>query len=552
MGTPRADRAALRPAFFVVLTGAVLLEVAYILLFSPFVTDDGALHIGSAAALVDSIGGFELGDRFLEWNPVPAPSVLANLLLALLLPLVGVDWAERLVVVFYVCALPAATLYAIRSMRPGWGWLACFAVPMTFSYTLLTGFFNFSYSIVAFLLTAGFLLRSPLRMSLGRSVTLGLLLLLTFFSHLVGYAVAGLLVVLVLGMRALLHRDVRAINLRMGLVALVPSGALAVAYVVSSSSADATSWGSPLRTLLGALALEWGIVTFDGVEAIFSLAAAVALGALVLAAALARRPWSERDPDVLAVGLFTLAVTLIAAFAPDTVGSGGAFITQRLVLFPVFGALLWLASQELPKPAVVGAASVALAAAAGLALVRYDELRRLEGIAQELKPLTACVADGSTMVQGNLARVDLGPSRSDPLTSETGKIAADTDGLDLGNADYLVAQWVQRYAHDTSPEIHLFVPGFFVHSVPPPFKLAAYERATGAPVDYVILSGRPGMSRETAESSDWRRFNRTLEDRYRLVVRSSAAWWELWVSRARSGRPTPDDCREPGSTNDGE
>lgn len=50
-------------------------QVAYLFIYSPFLTNDGAAHIGSAAALVDSLRGFELGDRFIEWNPWPAPSV---------------------------------------------------------------------------------------------------------------------------------------------------------------------------------------------------------------------------------------------------------------------------------------------------------------------------------------------------------------------------------------------------------------------------------------------------------------------------------------------
>ncbi len=187
----------------------MFLEVVYVLLFSPFVTDDAALHIGSAAALGDSIiGGFDVADGFLEWNPWPAPSVVANVLLALLVPIVGVDWAERLVVIVYT--LPAATLYAVCGLHPGWGWLACFALPLTFSFTFIAGFFNFSYSVVAFLVVAGFVLRSPFRMTTGRTAALSALLLFTFFCHLVGYGVAVIFAVTVFAMRGLFHVELRA------------------------------------------------------------------------------------------------------------------------------------------------------------------------------------------------------------------------------------------------------------------------------------------------------------------------------------------------------
>ena len=171
-----------RLAPLLVLGVGVGLEIVYISLFSPFVTTDGAAHAGAAAALVDTVRGFELDGRFLEWNPWPAPNLLGNLLLAALLPVFGVEWALRLILAGYVVALPVATLYAVRAMRPGSAWLACFALPVTFSFCVLWGFFSFAYSIIAFLLTAGFLLRSPLRLARTRTAALAGLLLLTFFA----------------------------------------------------------------------------------------------------------------------------------------------------------------------------------------------------------------------------------------------------------------------------------------------------------------------------------------------------------------------------------
>jgi hypothetical protein len=537
--TLRVDRLRLPSAPVTVLGVAVLLEVAYVLLFSPFVTDDAALHIGSAAALNDSIvGGLEVADGYLEWNPWPAPSVLANLLLAALLPVVGIDWAERLVILVYVCALPAAALYAVRAMQPGWAWLACFALPLTFSFTFISGFFNFSYSVVAFLLTAGFVLRSPVRPTTRRTAGLSALLLLTFFCHLVGYGAAIILVVLVLTIRGLFRAELRGLLARHGLAAVAPSGLLAAAYLVTSKSAEPSTFASPLRTLAGLVTLEWGIVTFDHVEVVFCLAAALALGLLLLAAALRQRPWHERNPDTLAVGVFTLVITLVAVLAPDSVGSGGSLISQRLVLFPALGAVLWLAGQRLSSTQVRAAACVALASAAGLAIVRYDDFRQLERVAQDLEPLIPCVEHDSTIVHGNLAPLFVGSLvRNSFLDLETGRVSAPTNGFDLGSLDLGVPQWLQRYRPATSPLEHLVASGAYIDESPPPFDFAAFERATGKRPDYVILSGRPAMTRETLESDTWRRFDPSLRERYRLVSRSPERWWELWVTSENAPRP---------------
>ena len=256
-----------RLAPLLVLGVGVGLEIVYISLFSPFVTTDGAAHAGAAAALVDTVRGFELDGRFLEWNPWPAPNLLGNLLLAALLPVFGVEWALRLILAGYVVALPVATLYAVRAMRPGSAWLACFALPVTFSFCVLWGFFSFAYSIIAFLLTAGFLLRSPLRLARTRTAALAGLLLLTFFSHLVAFGLACLFVVLVFAMRALFHGDLRGNIAGHGLAALAPSVALAVAYVASSGSAEGAAWSySLLRKLAGTMTATWGIVTYDRLE----------------------------------------------------------------------------------------------------------------------------------------------------------------------------------------------------------------------------------------------------------------------------------------------
>ena len=113
----------------VVLGAAVGLEIVYVLLFSPFLTVDAAAHLGSAAALLETFGGFELGSQFLEWNPWPACH-LRHAGARMLMPVVGDSWAETLALLVYVVALPAAMWYAVRA-RFGSEWLVLFALPLT-------------------------------------------------------------------------------------------------------------------------------------------------------------------------------------------------------------------------------------------------------------------------------------------------------------------------------------------------------------------------------------------------------------------------------------
>ena len=219
-------------------------------------------------------------------------------------------------------------------------------------------------------------------------------------------------------------------------------------------------------------------------------------------------------------------------YAPDSVASGGSLLSRRLVLFPVLGALLWLSRQQLSRNLLIAAGVAAVVSAIGLASVRYDDLRRVERAAEDLEAITSCVERGSTIVQGNLAYVSFGSGAVlDPHTAEAGRIAAARDGLDLGNIDWDVPFWLQRFRADTNPYTHLIPAGSFVEDVPPPFDFASFEDVAGQPIDYVLLWGRPEMTAETRRSRTWQRVDGELRREYGLAARSPLGLWEIW-SRA--------------------
>ena len=280
--------------------------------------------------------------------------------------------------------------------------------------------------------------------------------------------------------------------------------------------------------------LTWGVVAYDRLEIVFCLIAAAALWTLVVVAARARKPWRERDYDTIAVGLFTLTMALVTVAAPDEVGSGGGQLSYRLVVFPVLGALIWLGRQELRAKYLAAGAGLAVLAAFGLALVRYDDLREVERVANDLAVTIPCVQKGATVVQGNLAYVGFGSAGRirGALMAEAGRVAAARDGLNLGSIDWSLPFALQRFRTSRSPFTHLIAPGESVERVPPPFDLRAFERATGSDVDYVVLWGRSHMTAETRSSEDWRSFDRALRAHHHLAARSPLDWWEIWSTRA--------------------
>jgi hypothetical protein len=526
----------------VVLGAAVLLEAIYVSRFSPFVTNDSAMHLNVSAALTDSLRGWDLGARFLEWNFWPSPNVLTDLVLAIGIEAVGPEWSERLVLLGYVIALPFATLYAVTSNRAASAWLALFALPLTFTLTFLYGFLNFSYSVVLFLVVAGFVLRIPAQMPRGRTAVLAALLLLAFFTHFVGFLAACLFVMLVLGARAAVQTAQRRTILVRGGAALIPGAALALVFVASSDSASVATWYRPTRGRLQELVtLTWGLVAYDDLEKLACVGLAVVLWGLIVLAAVRRRPWHERDPDTIGVALFAVLVALIELLAPEAVGSGGSFLTQRLALFPVYGALIWLARQDLRRSELMAGAVVAVAAAFSLAGVRNDELRQIERISADQAALTPCVQRDATIVQLDLARVPLGSAaRIETLTNEAGRFAVARRGIDLANYQWTVPFSPQHFRPETDPYEYLAV-GHAFHHVPPDVTFGRFERATGAGVDVVVLWARPAVTDAERTTKAFENFERSLRKRYHLYARSPLGWWEVWSKR-------PGTCARPRAT----
>jgi hypothetical protein len=247
--------------------------------------------------------------------------------------------------------------------------------------------------------------------------------------------------------------------------------------------------------------------------------------------------------------LFTVLLGVIELLAPEAVGSGGSFLTQRLALFPAYGALMWLGRQHLRRGELIVAATVAVVAAVGLGAVRHDELRHIELVAADQAAIVNCVPRGATIVQSNLADVTFGSAgRIDALTSETGRLAAERDGIDLANYNWEVPFLLQRFRPETNPYTYLAV-GRRFHRVPPVLKFAEFERATRNSVDVVVLWARPRMTDAARRSSTWRRFDRSLRTRYRRTARSPLGWWEVWTRAPLSvtsvePRDSPSDCLE--------
>jgi hypothetical protein len=521
----------------IVLLVAIAVELLVVLTLKRFVTVDGAIHVGGAALIRDLLtgaGGIHL--RYVELAPFPAPNLTPELLLAAAMLVVNPILAEKLLIAGYVVALPLALLYAVRPFGQDKRWLAVVAIPLTFTFTLHYGFYNFSYGVAAFLVVAGYLVRMRRQPTPTRAVVLGGLLLLTYSCHLVPYVEAMMFVGVVVGWDLLAAVRARSAALRSTIrfavlvsVAAAPSLLLAGFFLLSSRSAEPARYRSMVEPILGLLTFIWPLLTFDIREALFTSGLAATVGILVLWQLRERfraRPGaSGEDP----IAVFATLATLAFVVSPASVASGGSLLLERLALFPIYGAILWLATRPLPAMALRIVAGVAMIAGAGLLVLRWPAYTALSDRSADYLALAPCIARGSTLIQANLYQFVPGPlHHMDPMVEETGVLSAATSGHDLGSVEGVVPFYPVRNRASNNPYVFLPTSRELYYVIPPPIDPLGYEERTDGRVDYIVLNGRSGASAEVLSSGAWTFLRQELDTGYRRVAVSPAGHFEVF------------------------
>ena len=531
-----------------VATGLVVAEIALLIWIPQFVTVDAATHLGGAALIRDVIrGDGALHLAYVQLASFPAPNLLPELALALVMLVIDPLTAEKVLQVFYVVALPLALLYAVRGVRPASSWLVVLALPMTFTFAFLYGFYDFSFGVVLFLVGAGFYWRrmTEPNTSWRAGAFFGMLAALVYFTHLVDYVELVLFVSAIglwrLGER---YRDGgfaavwAELRRRLPLLAgLAPTLTFAVVFLIETSSGLPTHWYPILLQFVGVLSLALGLAAMSRWEVLLSGLLAVSLLALAVLALLPRltRMPAARWPRIsvrphdalLAYAVLSAAVAMIA---PGEVKSGGSFIPERLTLFPVYGLGLWLAAAGLGSRAVRAAVLVWAAIAIGFHAVRMPTFLDLSRKAEEYVSVAQCLATGATMVQVNLSLPASGSlARTDPFTEETGRLSALTRGHDLGNFEGSFPFFLFKNRPENDPFVYLATSPTGFEYLPPSIDLDAYARRPGGLVDQVIVFGRPDADAATLASAEWELVSRQLTAGYRLAAVSSGGLVEVYV-----------------------
>lgn len=510
------------------------------------VTVDGPAHLAGAAALLRA-GEGPYAVYLVDWSPVP--NMLTTVVLAGLLPLLGPDEAERLLVLAYVLGLPLAARYALRGVHAGAGWQAVVAVPFAAGYLHAYGFTNFNLALVGFLVAVGLALRRRGGWSVRATAGLGLLLLLTWSAHLLPTLVAGGVVAVLAvcrvaaavrasgaGSGAARRRRARAAlgtHLLPPAVAGLPVLALTVLFAVESAETrgEAVRTSSLPELVLGLVTLGRPLVAWTTWEYVGSVL--VAAGLLGLAV-LARRGSDSPERVALALSALLLAAWYLAS--PDRYGHEYGFLNDRLSYFPPLLLLLW-AAQPPPGGRADGAraarAAVAAVVAGTLALValRLPTQVQYQRDVAELLSVADAVPRGSTLVPLRLWRdAPVGPDARnrarDPLRHAPGRIAVLREAVNVGHYEASTPYFPVRFRPGTDPRRAIDPDLTGLEQVPPRVDLARGP-------DVVLLVGRDRADSAVLAQPRVQRLLAQLEELYeRTEVSQRSGLVEVWQRRA--------------------
>jgi hypothetical protein len=432
-----------------------LLAVLYVLPFwivEYIPTLDGPCHTYNAWILrqYGNTEEFPLFQQYYGINTKPYPNWAGHGTMALLMFAVPPLIAEKLLVSGYALLLLFGVWYLVGGVRPDQRWPAFLAFPFVYNLMFQFGFYNFSLSLALFPWILGLWWRNRASPTLAFAVKINLLLWVCWFSHVVSFTLA-LLLIAVLWL-ATLRRETWRRHLR-HIPLLAPQILLPLWYFSDRGTATApANWPFDL-TLRYFFNLD-ALITFSeaqhwfakGVVLVFALLTILTLWREHFRAARERRR-VFREEDVFLL----LAVLLMVLYfvSPDGM-AGGSLLKNRLSLYPWLLLIPWF-SLRLDRAALwtmVTALALAATLNLGFQLRWYD---RLDGeMGQYLAGLEAVEPD-SRLLPLLFARN--GSSSRVSIFGHAASYAAIEKGLvDWDNYEASVA----------------FFPIYFLPSAPPP------------------------------------------------------------------------------------
>jgi hypothetical protein len=331
------------------LIGALI--VVYLLpiwLFPYFPTQDGVSHVYNSQILTEyNNSEYQFRDYY-EINWYPFPNWISHFSLAVLMFVFPSLIAEKIFLSLYVILFPLAIHYFLNAVQRGRYPLVILSFTFIYNYLFLMGFYNFAVSVPLFFLALGYWWKHKDEMNRTRIILLNLLIVITYFSHLISYA----FILFSVALLALFHfrRDLKQILIT-GCY-LLPASVLILVYLPTSDLLA----GEPPEFGIGRIGELFNNLIGMHVLVAYTdppnwISGAVSVLLLFLAAVTIwqnRRDTEERHLGQRA--FLCLACVLFGLYfiLPNSIGPGG-WVNDRLAILAVLAMFAWFRVLE-PLP----------------------------------------------------------------------------------------------------------------------------------------------------------------------------------------------------------
>lgn len=441
--------------------GLLLLQLVPLVLLRHLGAQDGPSHLASARVLLDyGDPAHPIYEQYYWLDAFPSPNLLSQGLLTALVAVLPPEVAEKIVAAGYLLALPLALRFVLRRIDPASTWLAYAAFPLANGFLFVSGFSNYSYGIVVFVLGAGWILAPRRRSGAGYVLALAGWLLLAYVTHFIPAVLLALISVippLAEARAASASRlpGVREVLRRLGptVLALLPLAALTLLFLARPAPGESKR-DNPLALLVQLPLLVKPVVALSYAEYPAAIVLGLALVALiVLAARRGGRAALSGPSGWIATAAGVCA--LLYLIAPESTAQGGA-INARLAIFPPLLALLWLGRQSRAALADrrlrAAAAAVFVLVAAVIAGVRWPIAVRHSEQVDAYVEAAALVRPNSTILglQYESANVPKVRGFSDPTLHGASLIAVLRDGVDAGHYEAELTYFPTRFRSENN------------------------------------------------------------------------------------------------------
>jgi hypothetical protein len=514
--TPGRSSVRLEPLLF---GAALLLQLLPLVLLRHLGTQDGPSHLATARVLLDYRDAAHPIYRHFYWiDAFPSPNLATEGLLTGLVAVFRPEVAEKLLAAGYLVLLPLSLRYVL--LRAGTDapdgdaagtdatgaepsgrkavWLAYAGFPLANGFLFASGFSNYCYGVVVFVLAAGWVLRPRRRTGPGYVLALAGWLLLAYVTHFIPAALVALTALVpplaeaaAATRRRLPTQRAAAAALGPTLVAMVPFAILSLLFLLRPAPGQSRR-DNPLALLVQLPLLVKPVVALSYAE--YPLAIALGLTIVALTAVVARRRGRRAlrgasGHVAVAAGL----ISLLYLAAPDGTAQGGA-INARLALFPPLLALLWLGRESVGAGLATrwrhGAVAVFLLVAVGLAVVRWPVEVRHSHEVDAYVAAAALVRPGSTVLglQYESANAPRVRGFSDPTLHGADLVAVARAGVDLGHYEAELSYFPTRFRSETN--LHRRIDPTLRDLDRTPSRIVTLTDADGRGlVDYVLVRG---------------------------------------------------------------